>query len=320
MHDEQWASALEEKINVPVAHRQLKGVSVSIIGMGGSALGDIKDESEVGRVVSEALENGINFFDNAWEYHDGRSEEIVGRALKGKREQAFLMTKVCSHGRKRDVAMKMLEDSLRRFQTDHLDLWQIHEVIYDNDPDLHFAMDGAVEALTQAKQQGKVRYIGFTGHKDPDIHLKMLSHRYPFDTVQMPLNPFDKNYRSFQGRVIPEAQRQGIMPIGMKSMGGGGEPVKRGVASPDELLRYAMSVPGVLTTVSGMDSYDVFKQNLAVAMAFTPMSGAEMAALESRVQGVARDGRLEHYKATKLYDAAVGREQHGFPSAKELPA
>ncbi|MBV9498859.1 MAG: aldo/keto reductase [Acidobacteriaceae bacterium] len=305
---------------VPVPHRELKAVSVSIIAVGGSALGDIKDQSEAGRIVSEALENGINFFDNAWEYHDGMSEEILGRSLKGKRDQAFVMTKVCSHGRKRDVAMKMLEDSLRRLQTDHLDLWQIHEVIYDNDPDLHFAPDGAVEALTQAKQQGKVRFVGFTGHKDPDIHLKMLSHRYPFDTVQMPLNPFDKNYRSFQELVIPEARRQGIMPIGMKSMGGGGEPVKRGVAKPDELLRYAMSVPGILSTVSGMDSYDVFRQNLAIAMDFTPMSSPEMAALENRVKAMAGDGRLEHYKATKMYDAAVGREQHGFPSAKELPA
>lgn len=305
---------------MPVAHRQLKGVSVSIIGIGGSALGDVKDESEAGTIVSEALENGINFFDNAWEYHDGRSEEILGRALKGKRDQAFVMTKVCSHGRKRDVAMKQLEDSLRRLQTDHLDLWQIHEVIYDNDPDLHFAPDGAVEALTQAKRQGKVRFVGFTGHKDPDIHLKMLSHRYPFDTVQMPLNPFDKNYRSFQDNVVPEAQRQGIMPIGMKSMGGGGEPVKRGVATPDELLQYAMSVPGILTTVSGMDSYDVFKQNLSIAMNFTPMTKDEMTALENRLKPVAGDGRLEHYKATKLYDAAVGREQHGFPSPKELPA
>ncbi len=301
-------------------HRELKGVSVSIIGIGGSSLGDISDESEAGRIVSEALEHGINFFDNAWEYHDGKSEEILGRALKGKRDQAFVMTKVCSHGRKRDVAMGMLEDSLRRLQTDHLDLWQIHEVIYDNDPDLHFARDGAVEALTQAKQQGKVRFVGFTGHKDPDIHLKMLSHHYPFDTVQMPLNPFDKHYRSFQGRVIPEAQRQGIMPIGMKSMGGGGEPIKRGVATPQELLRYAMSVPGILTTVSGIDSYDVFRQNLAVVENFTPLSGTEMAALEGRVKAMAGDGRLENYKATKLYDAGVGRRQHGFPSAKELPA
>ncbi len=305
---------------MPVPHRELKGASVSVIGVGGSALGDVKDQSEAGRIVSEALENGINFFDNAWEYHDGMSEELLGRALRGKRDQAFVMTKVCSHGRKRDVAMKMLEDSLRRLQTDHLDLWQIHEVIYDNDPDLHFAADGAVEALTQAKQQGKVRFIGFTGHKDPDIHLKMLSHGYPFDTVQMPLNPFDKSYRSFQEHVIPEARRQNIMPIGMKSMGGGGEPVKRGVAAPEELLRYAMSVPGILTTVSGMDSYDVFQQNLAVANGFTPMSSAEMSALESRLKAIAGDGRLEHYKASKMYDAAVGRQQHGFPSAKELPA
>lgn len=148
----------------------------------------------------------------------------------------------------------------------------------------------------------------------------MLSHRYPFDTVQMPLNPFDKHYRSFQERVIPEARRQGITPIGMKSMGGGGEPIKRGVATPDELLRYAMSVPGILTTVSGMDSYDVFRQNLEVAMNFTPMSTTEMNSLETRVRGMAGDGRLEHYKASKLYDAAVGREQHGFPSTKELPA
>ncbi len=305
---------------MPVPHRQLKGVSVSIIGVGGSSLGDVKDQSEAGRIVAEALDNGINFFDNAWEYHDGLSEELMGRALCGKRDKAFLMTKVCSHGRKRDVAMRMLEDSLRRLQTDHLDLWQIHEVIYDNDPDLHFVSDGAIEALTQAKQQGKVRFVGFTGHKDPEIHLKMLSHRYPFDTVQLPLNPFDKTYRSFQDQVIPEARKQGIMPIGMKSMGGGGEPIKRGVATPQELLRYAMSVPGVLTTVSGMDSYDVFKQNLAVAVDFTPMPAEEMTALENRVKAVAGDGRLEHYKATKLYDAAVGRQQHGYPSAMVLPA
>ena len=305
---------------MPVPHREFKGLSVSIIGVGGASLGSIKDQSEVGRVVSESIDNGINFFDNAWEYHDGLSEELMGRALKGKRDKAFVMTKVCSHGRKRDVAMKMLEDSLRRLQTDHLDLWQIHEVIYDNDPDLHFAADGAVEALTQAKQQGKVRFIGFTGHKDPDIHLKMLSHAYPFDTVQMPLNPFDKNYRSFQERVIPEARRQGIMPIGMKSMGGGGEPIKRGVASPEELLKYAMSVPGILTTVSGMDSYDVFRQNLKIALEFTPMNASEMQALEERVKAISGDGRLEQYKATKLYDAAVGRREHGFPSAMTLPA
>ena len=303
-----------------VPHRPFKNNSISIIGIGGSSLGDIKDDSEAGRVVDAALDAGINFFDNAWEYHDGFSEERLGRALRGKRDRAFLMTKVCSHGRKRNVAMAMLEDSLRRLQTDHLDLWQIHEVVYDNDPDLHFAPDGAVEALTMAKQQGKVRYVGFTGHKDPDIHLKMLSHRYPFDTVQMPLNPFDKNYRSFANAVLPEALRQGIAPIGMKSMCGGGNPIKRGVATPAELLRYAMSVPGVLTTVSGIDSYDVFTQNLAIAQTFVAMSPAEMQALETRVAAISGDGRLELYKSTKLYDDTEGRKQHGFPDLSVLPA
>jgi predicted aldo/keto reductase-like oxidoreductase len=304
---------------MPVAHRDFKGNSVSIIGVGGSDLGEIGDNGEAQRVVDEALANGINFFDNAWEYHDGRSEERLGRCLRGKRDAAFLMTKVCSHGRSKAVAMAMLEDSLRRLQTDHLDLWQIHEVIYDNDPDLHFAPDGAVEALTLAKQQGKVRYVGFTGHKDPAIHLKMLSHRYPFDTVQMPLNPFDASYRSFQHTVVPEAQRQGIVSIGMKSLGGGGEAIKAGVVTPAELLRYAMSMP-VLTTVSGMDSYGVFRQNLAVAESFVPMSADERRALEARVREVAGDGRFELYKATKVYDAAVGRQEHNFPSPAELPA
>jgi aryl-alcohol dehydrogenase-like predicted oxidoreductase len=303
-----------------VPHRQLNGVSVSIIGVGGSALGDMSDESEAGRIVDEALDAGINFFDNAWEYHDGMSEERLGRLLKGKRDRAFVMTKVCSHGRSKQVALQQLEDSLRRLQTDHLDLWQIHEVVYDNDPDLHFAPDGAVEALTQAKQQGKARFVGFTGHKDPDIHLKMLSHRYPFDTIQFPVNPFDRHYRSFQEHVLPEARRQNIAVITMKSMGGGGEPVKSGAATPQELLRYAMSTPGVLTTVSGMDSYNVFRQNLAVATAFAPYSVAERGALEARVIGIAGDGRLELYKSTKVYDAAVGRRQHGFPSVTELPA
>jgi aryl-alcohol dehydrogenase-like predicted oxidoreductase len=305
---------------VPVPHRQLRNASVSIIGIGGSSLGDIQDESEAGRIVDEALDAGINFFDNAWEYHDGMSEERVGRLLRGKRDRAFVMTKCCSHGRSKAVAMQQLEDSLRRLQTDHLDLYQIHEVVYDNDPDLHFAPDGAVEALTLAKQQGKVRFVGFTGHKDPGIHLRMLAHRYPFDTIQMPINPFDKNYRSFQQLVMPEARRQNIHVISMKSMGGGGEPITAGAATPQELLRYAMSVPGVTLTVSGIDSYDVFRQNLAVAESFVPMSAMEMAAIEARVAGVAGDGRLEHYKSTKLYDAAVGRREHGYPSSAELPA
>ena len=304
---------------IPKRELGKSGVYVSAIGVGGSALGDMGDESEAIRVVHEAIDGGVTFFDNAWEYHDGRSEERLGRALRGRRDQVFLMTKVCTHGRGADVAMQQLNDSLRRLQTDHLDLWQVHEVIYDNDPDLHFAANGVIEAITEAKRQGKVRFVGFTGHKDPALHLKMLAHRYPFDTVQMPLNPFDASYHSFAQNVIPEAHRQGLSVIGMKSMGGGGEAIKKGVVTAQELLRYAMSLP-VLTTVSGMDSYDVFKQNLAVATNFSPLTQAEMTALAQRLQSYAGDGRMELYKSSKRYDAAVGRMMHKFPSQTELPA
>ncbi len=304
-----------------IPRRQLgtTGVSVSAIGIGGASLGDMVFNSEAMRVVHEGLDGGIDFFDNAWEYHDGMSEERLGRALRGRRDRAFVMTKVCTHGRGRDVGMKMLEDSLRRLQTDHLDLWQIHEVIYYNCPDLIFAPGGVIEALDLAKKQGKVRFVGFTGHKDPAIHLKMLAHHYKFDTVQMPLNPFDYSYHSFTNEVVPEAQRQGISIIGMKSMSGGGEAIKAQIVTPAESLRYAMSLP-VLTTVSGMDSYDVFRQNLALAQNFTPMTPAEMAGLRERVRASAGDGRYELYKSTKVYDDVVGRMVHKFPSPKELPA
>jgi predicted aldo/keto reductase-like oxidoreductase len=304
-----------------IPRRQLgtSGVYVSALGIGGSSLGDIGSNSEAQRIVHEAVDAGVTFFDNAWEYHDGMSEERLGRALAGRRDKVFLMTKVCTHGRNRQTGLTMLEDSLRRLQTDHLDLWQIHECIYDNDPDLHFAPDGVIEALDAAKKQGKVRFAGFTGHKDPAIHLKMLAHEYPFDTVQMPLNAFDYHYRSFQHYVLPEARKRGMSVIGMKSMGGGGEAIKANVIAPQEALRYAMSLP-VLTTVSGIDSYDVFQQNLAVAQDFSPLGPAEMAALEARVKGYAGDGRFELYKSTKVYDAAVGRRMHKFPPATELPA
>ena len=154
------------------------GVQVSAMGVGGYHLGSAKTDQAANEIVAKALDHGVDFFDNAWEYHDGLSEERLGKALKGKRDRAFVMTKVCTHGRDKKVAMRMLEESLRRLQTDHLDLWQIHEVVYDNDPDLIFAPNGAAEALAEAKKQGKVRFIGFTGHKDPEIHLKMLSPRF----------------------------------------------------------------------------------------------------------------------------------------------
>jgi aryl-alcohol dehydrogenase-like predicted oxidoreductase len=214
--------------------------------------------------------------------------------------------------------MDMLEQSLRRLQTDHLDVWQIHEVIYDDDPDLIFAPGGAIEALVQAKKDGKVRFVGFTGHKNPAIHLKMLSHNFPFDTVQMPLNCLDATFRSFETGVLPELIRQGIAPLGMKSLGGSGEIVAKGAAAVDEALRYAMSLP-VATTISGMNSLDVLRQNLAIARQFSPLSASEMQQLRERCRSEAADGRYELFKTTLKYDGDVGREQHGYPKASELP-
>ncbi len=242
----------------------------------------------------------------------------MGRGLQGRRDKVFLMTKVCTHGRDKKVAMQQLEESLKRLRTDHLDLWQIHEVIYENDPDLHFAKGGVIEALDEAKKQGKVRFVGFTGHKNPAIHLKMLGHNYPFDTVQMPLNCFDGNYRSFEQLVLPELARRGIAALGMKSLGGDGQPILHGVVTAEEALRYAMSLP-VATTISGMDSLEVLRQNMRIARGFKPLSPQEMQALRLRCKPFAADGHLELYKSTKKYDAGVGREQHGYPPVEQLP-
>ncbi|MGB7438610.1 MAG: aldo/keto reductase [Candidatus Acidiferrum sp.] len=295
------------------------GLQVSYMGIGGYHLGSTKDQNEANQIVGIALDAGINFFDNAWEYHDGLSESRLGTALAGKRDQAILMTKVCTHGRGKDVAMQQLEESLRRLHTDHLDVWQVHEVIYENDPDLIFAAGGAAEALLQAKQQGKVRFIGFTGHKDPSIHLRMLSHDFPFDTVQMPLNCFDASFRSFETRVLPEANKRGLAVLGMKSLGGSGEMVRKGGVTPEEGLSYAMSLP-VATTICGVDALNVLTQNLKIACGFKPLSEEAMNELRNRSKTLAADGRLELYKTTKKYDAAVGRQQHHYPPESALPA
>jgi predicted aldo/keto reductase-like oxidoreductase len=304
-----------------VPHRPLgkTGALVSCLGVGGYHLGSITEEKDSTELVARAFDAGINFFDNCWEYHDGVSEERLGAALKGKRDKAFVMTKVCTHGRGKDVAMKQLEESLRRLQTDHVDLWQIHEVVYWNDPELIFAPNGAAEALLAAKQQGKVRFVGFTGHKNPAIHLKMLAHDFPFDTVQMPLNALDATFRSFQQQVLPEAKKRGVAVLGMKSLGGSGEIAVNGAVTPEEGLRYAMSLP-VATTISGMDSMVVLEQNLKVARGFRPFGEQEMAALRERVRPLAADGRYELFKTTTKYDGKVGREQHHYPPKEKLPA
>ena len=294
------------------------GETISAIGLGGYHVGAAPSLSEAIALVHEAIDAGVTFFDNAWEYHEGKSEEWMGKALEGKRDKVFLMTKVCTHGRDKNVAMTMLEESLKRLKTDHLDLWQVHECVYDNDPDRHFAKGGVIEALDLAKKQGKVRYVGFTGHKHPAIHLKMLSHDYPFDSVQMPLNAFDATYRSFETRVLPELIKRGIAPLGMKSLGGNGQPIQKGVVTAEEALRYAMSLP-VSTTISGVDSLAVLRQNLAVARGFRPMTPDEMASLRARCAPEAGDGHLELYKSTMKYDGDIGRAQHGMKSMKEMP-
>jgi aryl-alcohol dehydrogenase-like predicted oxidoreductase len=285
---------------------------ISALGMGGHHVGDIQEESEAVRLVQEAVDNGITFMDNCWEYHNGKSEEWMGKGLKGRRDKVFLMTKVCTHGRDAKLAMRMLDESLHRLQTDHLDLWQVHGMAFDNDPELAFAPGGVIEALDQAKRQGKTRFVGFTGHRDPGIHLKMLSHNYPFDSVQMPLNPFDSQFHSFEQNVLPELKRQGIAPLGMKSMNGGGSAIKHGVLTAEESLRYAMSLP-VATTISGMDSVDVLRQNLRVAQGFKPMSPDEMKALRAKCALYAADGRFELYKVSLKYDNPEARKGHDFP-------
>lgn len=295
------------------------GVEVSALGLGGSHLGEAKSEREASRIVHEAIDAGVNFMDNAWEYHDGRSEDWLGRALVRRRQQVFLMTKVCTHGRDKKTALRQLKQSLRRLKTDYLDLWQVHEVIYDSDPDLHFATGGVIEALDEARAQGLVRFVGFTGHKDPAIHLKMLAHDYAFDTVQMPLNCFDATFRSFEQQVLPELLRRGIAPLGMKSMGGAGDAVKKRVVTPAEALRYAMSLP-VAVTVSGIDSLTVLHQNLRIAGDFLPMTAAEMQQLRTRCAQAAADGHFELYKTSKKFDGPPGRKQHKFPTQEELAA
>ena len=295
------------------------GAVVSAMGLGGHTFALAKTEGESIRIVQEAVDGGITFLDNAWEYHDGKSEELMGRALAegGRRDQVFLMTKCCTHGRDKKVAMQQLEESLRRLRTDHLDLWQIHEVVYYDDPARHHAAGGAIEALAEAKQQGKVRFVGFTGHKDPEIHLDMLARRFPFDSCQMPLSGFDASFRSFQRRVLPVVNKRGIAAIGMKSLNGTADAVKKGVIRAADAIRYAMSLP-VAVTVSGIDSLDLLRENLRTARALTPMSGAERLAFEQQCAIHASDGHFELYKTTAKFEGPPGREQHGFPPKSKM--
>jgi uncharacterized protein len=308
---------LDRTLPIPTRPFGRTGEQVSILGFGGWHLGVPDTDAAATRLLHAAIDAGVTFMDNAWDYNDGLSERRMGRALADRRDRVFLMTKVCTHGRDARTAMRQLEESLRRLRTDCLDLWQIHEVVFDDEPARAFARGGVVEALDRARQQGKVRYVGFTGHKDPRLHLEMLAHDYAWDACQLPLNCFDASFRSFEREVLPELQRRGIAAIGMKSVCGDARAIKARIVSPREMLAYALSLP-VATVVSGMDSLKVLAQNLAVARGFRPLSGRRLDALRRRVAGRATDGRFELYKISAAFEGDEARRQHGLPPQSGL--
>ncbi len=303
----------DEKNDAGIPLRPLgrTGLKVTMIALGGHHSTKHEDESESIRLIQRAVDEGIHFMDNCWDYHDGIAEERMGKALaeNGRRDKVFLMTKVC--GRTAREAQSNLEDSLRRLRTDHIDLWQFHEIVYDNDPDWIFAENGAIHTGLRALKEGKVRFLGFTGHKDPSIHLKMLGKPYDWTSVQMPLNVMDAHFRSFQHRVLPELVNRGIAPIGMKSLGGAGKIVSEAGIPVEDALRYALSLP-IATLVSGIDSERVLEQNLKVVREFRPVSQEEKERIESASLSLAGDGRFELLKSSKHYDGPVHRKQHGF--------
>jgi len=283
---------------------------VSLLGVGGHHIGR-PDRQEAIRIIREAIDHGATFLDNAWCYHHGESEVRMGEALAGGyRDKAFLMTK--HHGRDKKTAMQQLEESLRRLKTDHIDLWQYHEIVYDSDPDMIFGPNRSIEVADKVKKQGKVRYVGFTGHKKPLLHLKMLAYGYPWDAVQMPLNPFDADFKSFEEWVLPVLVRRGIAPIAMKTRGGGAL-LRTGAVTAEELWRYATALP-VATIVSGMESTELLHKNLELARTQKPMSDDGMAALRKKVRDLAQSGKHEGYKTTINFDGWAGRELHGIRS------
>jgi uncharacterized protein len=286
---------------------------VSLIGLGGysSTVPATLSEKQSMRLIQRAVDEGITFMDNAWDYHDGVAEERMGKALAegGRRDKVFLMTKVC--GRTEKEAWSNLEDSLRRLKTDHLDLWQFHEICYDNDPDWIFEEQGAIKAGLRALKEGKVRHLGFTGHKDPLIHRKMLGKPFEWASVQMPLNVMDAHYRSFQHEILPLLNQRGIAPIGMKSLGGNAQIVTKAGIPVEDALRYVLSLP-IATLVSGIDSEQVLDQNLKVLRDFKPMTLEERQALELKSLPLAGDGRFELFKSSKTFDGPVHQKQHGF--------
>jgi aryl-alcohol dehydrogenase-like predicted oxidoreductase len=270
----------------------------------------VEDEKESIRIVRTALDRGINFLDNCWDYNEGKSEMRMGKALQdGYRHRAFLMTKV--DGRSKKAAAKQIDESLRRLKTDHVDLMQFHEVIRFEDPDRIFAADGAIEAFVEAKNAGKLRFIGFTGHKDPHVHLYMLEvaarHKFQFDTVQMPLNLMDAHFRSFQQQVLPVLVKNKTGVLGMKSMGAG-ILLQSKTVTPLECLHYALSLP-TSVVITGIDKMDILEQALETARTFEPLSKDQIAKLLAKTRRVAASGKFELFKTTSHFDSTAKRPE-----------
>ncbi|HMH56169.1 MAG TPA: aldo/keto reductase [Gemmatimonadales bacterium] len=287
------------------------GERVSAIGLGGYHLGKpYLEESESIRIVRTAIDRGVTFLDNSWDYYDGQSELRMGKALRdGYRQRAFLMTKI--DGRDKPTAARQIDESLRRLQTDHVDLLQHHEVIRIEDAGRIFTAGGAMEAVLEAKRAGKVRYIGFTGHKSPEIHLKTLataaSQQFYFDTVQMPLNVMDAHYQSFEKKVLPLLVKQEVGVLGMKPMGDA-VILESKTATPIECLHYAMNLP-TSVVITGCDSMERLEQALSAAGSFRPMSPREVDALLAKTARAAREGRFEPYKTTHKHDSTMAHPE-----------
>ncbi len=282
------------------------GEKISAIGLGGHHIGLQDSEQESIDIIRKAVDGGITFMDNCWDYNKGASETRMGKALRdGYRARVFLMTKI--DGRSKAGAARQIEESLKRLQTDRIDLVQFHEIIRMEDPDKVFAAGGALEAVLEARQAGKLRYIGFTGHKDPSMHLKMLDvaaeHEFHFDAVQMPLNVMDAHFHSFAANVVPRLVKEEIGVLGMKPLGSG--PIARiGTVTPIECLHYALNLP-TSTVITGIDSMKILDQALEAARTFRPMSAAEVAALLARTKDAAATGRYERFKTSTAFDGTT---------------
>ena len=297
---------------VPVRELGKTGLKVSIVGFGGAhAARPGIDEQTTVRLIQMAIDEGMTFMDNAWEYHDGEAERRMGLALKGRRDKVTLMTKVCARDGK--TAEAQLHESLRRLQTDVIDVWQFHEINYDNDSEWIFRSDGAIEAALAARQAGKVRFIGFTGHKSPHILEGMLAQDFDWDTCQMPINVLDAHYRSFQKEILPTLNSRNIGVIGMKSLGGRGQLVTELGLTAEQCRSFALSLP-ISTLVCGIESLENLQQDVAMARAFRPLSDEERQELLASVYEEATDGRHEYFKSTQFFDSQYHRDQHGFPA------